>query len=48
MLLRVSRLADDLPEVAEMELNLAGPALFDARVRVVRYQPQDPYLRKLR
>jgi acyl-CoA synthetase (NDP forming)/GNAT superfamily N-acetyltransferase len=48
VLLRVSRLADDLPGVAEMELDLAGPAVFDARVRVAPYQPQDPYLRKLR
>jgi hypothetical protein len=50
LLLRVSRLADDLPEVAEMELDLAGPgpAVSGARVRVAPYQPQDPYLRKLR
>ena len=48
LLLRVSRLADDLPGVAEMELELAGPAVSGARVRVAPYQPQDPYLRKLR
>jgi hypothetical protein len=50
LLLRVSRLADDLPGVAEMELDLAGPgpAVSGARVRVAPYQPQDPYLRKLR
>jgi acyl-CoA synthetase (NDP forming) len=48
LLLRVSRLADDLPGVAEMELDLVGPAVSGARVRVAPYQPQDPYLRKLR
>jgi acyl-CoA synthetase (NDP forming)/GNAT superfamily N-acetyltransferase len=48
LLLRVSRLTDDLPGVAEMELYLAGPAVSGARVRVAPYQPQDPYLRKLR
>jgi hypothetical protein len=38
LLLRVSRLADDLPELAELELNpVAGPegcVIVDARVRV--------------
>jgi acyl-CoA synthetase (NDP forming)/GNAT superfamily N-acetyltransferase len=51
LLLRVSRLADDLPAVAELELRpvVAGtPAVIDARVRVAPYQPADPYLRKLR
>jgi hypothetical protein len=51
LLLRVSRLADDLPWVAELELRpvVAGtPAVIDARVRVAPYQPADPYLRKLR
>jgi hypothetical protein len=48
LLLRVSRLADDLPEVTELDLDLAGPAVISARVHVEPYQPQDPYLRKLR
>jgi acyl-CoA synthetase (NDP forming) len=53
LLLRVSRLAEDLPEVTELDLSpvIAAPdgaAVVDARVRVAPYQPQDPFLRKLR
>jgi acyl-CoA synthetase (NDP forming)/RimJ/RimL family protein N-acetyltransferase len=48
LLLRVSRLADDLPEVTELELDLGGAAVISARVKVEPSQPQDPYLRKLR
>jgi acyl-CoA synthetase (NDP forming) len=48
LLLRVSRLADDLPEVTELELDLRGAAVITAQVKVEPYQPQDPYLRKLR
>jgi acyl-CoA synthetase (NDP forming)/GNAT superfamily N-acetyltransferase len=48
LLLRVSRLADDLPEVAELDLDLGGAAVINARVRVEPYQPQDPFLRRLR
>ena len=52
LLLRVSRLADDLPEVTELELApvVAGPALavVNARVKVTPYEPEDPFLRKLR
>jgi acyl-CoA synthetase (NDP forming)/GNAT superfamily N-acetyltransferase len=53
LLLRVSRLADDLPEVTDLELSpvIAGPdgvAVVNARVRVTPYEPQDPFLRKLR
>jgi hypothetical protein len=48
LLLRVSRLADDLPEVTELELDLGGAAVSRARVKVEPSQPQDPYLRKLR
>jgi len=48
LLLRVSRLADDLPEVTELDLDLGGPAVINARVMVEPYQPQDPFLRKLR
>jgi acyl-CoA synthetase (NDP forming) len=53
LLLRVSRLADDLPEVTELDLSpvIARPhAVFamDARIKVTPCSPQDPYLRKLR
>ena len=53
LLLRVSRLADDLPEVAELDLNpvLARPdgaVAVDARVRVAAAAPRDPFLRQLR
>jgi acyl-CoA synthetase (NDP forming) len=53
LLLRVGRLADELPEVTELELSpvVAGPdevAVVNARVLLSPYQPQDPFLRKLR
>src|SRR5205823_14336667 len=53
LLLRVSRLADDLPEVAELDLNpvIAKPRgvfAVDARVKLAPSLPQDPFLRKLR
>jgi acyl-CoA synthetase (NDP forming) len=53
VLLRVSRLADDLPEVAELDLNpvLATPGgaqVVAARIRVSQAQPHDPFLRQLR
>jgi acyl-CoA synthetase (NDP forming) len=53
VLLRVSRLADDLPEVAELDLNpmiarADGCQAADARVRIVPAEPSDPFLRKLR
>ena len=48
LLLRVARLADDLPEVTELDLDLGGAAVISARVEVEPYQPQDPYLRRLR
>jgi hypothetical protein len=48
LLLRVSRLADDLPEVTELELDMDGAAVISARVKVEPSPPQDPYLRKLR
>jgi acyl-CoA synthetase (NDP forming)/GNAT superfamily N-acetyltransferase len=52
-LLRISRLADDLPQVAELDLNpvLARPdGVFavDARVRVTSHRAADPFLRQLR
>ncbi len=53
LLLRVSQLADDLPEVTELDLNPViarpdGAFVVDARIKVRPYQPQDPFLRKLR
>jgi hypothetical protein len=53
LLLRVSRLADDLPEVAGLELNplIARPDgvhVSDARVRIAPAEPRDPFLRQLR
>ena len=52
LLLRVSRLSDDLPEVTDLELDpvIAGPALavVDARIKVTPYEPKDPFLRRLR
>jgi acyl-CoA synthetase (NDP forming)/GNAT superfamily N-acetyltransferase len=52
-LLRVSRLADDLPEVAELDLNPViarpdGAFAVDARVRVTSQTAADPFLRRLR
>ncbi len=53
LLLRVSRLADDLPEVTDLDLDPViarpdGVFVVDARVNARPYQPQDPFLRKLR
>lgn len=53
VLLRVSRLAEDLPEVAELDLNpvlaLPGGAVAaDVRIRVSPAEPRDPFLRQLR
>jgi acyl-CoA synthetase (NDP forming)/GNAT superfamily N-acetyltransferase len=53
LLLRVSRLADDLPEVTRLDLSpvIAGPDIaivMAARITVAPYEPQDPFLRKLR
>ena len=51
-LLRVSRLADDLPQVAELDLNpvIARPdgiTAVDARIRVTSHGQADPFLRQL-
>jgi len=53
LLLRVSRLSDDLPEVTDLELDpvIAGPdgvAVVNARIKVTPYEPKDPFLRRLR
>jgi acyl-CoA synthetase (NDP forming)/GNAT superfamily N-acetyltransferase len=53
LLLRVSRLADDLPEITDLDLNPViarpdGVFVVDARVKATQYAPQDPFLRKLR
>jgi hypothetical protein len=53
LLLRVSRLADDLPEITGLDLSpvIAGPdgaIVMAAQITVAPYEPQDPFLRKLR
>ncbi|MFD7695557.1 GNAT family N-acetyltransferase [Streptomyces sp. NPDC059805] len=53
LLSRLSRMAADLPQLAETDFNpvLATPdavTVLDARVRLVPCRPQDPYLRRLR
>jgi acyl-CoA synthetase (NDP forming)/L-amino acid N-acyltransferase YncA len=53
LLLRVSRLSDDLPEITELDLSPViaredGTTATGARIRVVPQAPQDPFLRRLR
>jgi hypothetical protein len=53
LLLRVSRLADELPEVAELDLNPViaahdGVQAVAARIRVSPARPRDPFLRRPR
>jgi acyl-CoA synthetase (NDP forming)/GNAT superfamily N-acetyltransferase len=53
LLLRVSRLASDLPEVTDLDLSPViarpdGVVAVGARVKVAPYLPQDPFLRRLR
>jgi hypothetical protein len=53
VLLRVSRLADDLPEVAELGLDPViarpdGAHAANARIRITPVHPHDPLLRRLR
>jgi len=53
VLLRVSQMADDLAQIAELELNpviarAAGAEALDARVRVRAAESSDAYLRQLR
>jgi acyl-CoA synthetase (NDP forming) len=52
-LLRISRLADDLPQVTELDLNPViarpdGVFAVDTRVRVTSHGAADPFLRQLR
>ena len=52
ILIRVSRLADDLPQVAELDLNPViarpdGVIAVDARIRVTSNRLADPFLRQL-
>jgi acyl-CoA synthetase (NDP forming)/RimJ/RimL family protein N-acetyltransferase len=53
LLLRISRLAEDLPEITELDLNPViarpdGAHVVDARIKVMPCEPPDPFLRKLR
>jgi acyl-CoA synthetase (NDP forming) len=53
VLMRVSRLADDIPEISELDLNPViarpdGAVAVDARIRVIPQAPRDPFLRRLR
>jgi acyl-CoA synthetase (NDP forming) len=53
ILLRLGRLADDHPQIAELDLNPViirpdGTTAVDARIRLQPHQPWDPYLRRLR
>jgi acyl-CoA synthetase (NDP forming)/GNAT superfamily N-acetyltransferase len=53
LLLRVSRLAEDLPEITDLDLNPViaradGAVAVDARVRLSHRDRQDPFLRMLR
>ncbi|MEV0414905.1 GNAT family N-acetyltransferase [Streptomyces sp. NPDC050448] len=53
LLLRLSRMAADLPQLAEVDFNpvlatAEGVSMLDARVRLVPRSAQDPYLRRLR
>jgi len=53
VLLRVSRLTDDIPEITELDLNpvIARPdsaIAVDARIRIAPQVPRDPFLRRLR
>ncbi|HEY0933744.1 MAG TPA: acetate--CoA ligase family protein, partial [Trebonia sp.] len=53
LLLRVSRLTDDRPEITELDLHpvIIGPGsavAVDAQIRVAPQEAQDPFLRRLR
>jgi acyl-CoA synthetase (NDP forming)/GNAT superfamily N-acetyltransferase len=53
VLMRVSRLANDLPEITDLDLNPViarpdGVVAASARIKVTPQSPQDPFLRRLR
>jgi acyl-CoA synthetase (NDP forming)/GNAT superfamily N-acetyltransferase len=53
MLLRISQMADDLPQITELDLSPViarrdGAVAVDARIRIQPAQPADAYLRQLR
>jgi hypothetical protein len=53
VLMRVSRLASDIPEISGLDLNPViarpdGAVAVDARIRVIPQGPRDPFLRRLR
>ncbi|HEX8009011.1 MAG TPA: GNAT family N-acetyltransferase [Trebonia sp.] len=53
VLMRVSRLADDLPEITDLDLSPViarpdGVVAAGARIKVAPQSPQDPFLRRLR
>jgi acyl-CoA synthetase (NDP forming)/GNAT superfamily N-acetyltransferase len=53
MLMRISRLAEDIPEICELDLNPViarpdGAIAVDSRMRVVPQAPHDPFLRRLK
>jgi acyl-CoA synthetase (NDP forming) len=53
LLLRVARLAEDRPEISELSLAPViarpdGVFIVDAQVRVMPFEPHDPFLRRLR
>ena len=52
MLLRISQLADDLPQIAELDLPVIarpdGARALDGQIRIQAAEPADAYLRRLR
>jgi ATP-grasp domain len=53
MLLRISQMADDLPQITELDLSPViarrdGAVAVDARIRIQPAQLADAYLRQLR
>jgi len=53
LLLRIGRLAEMVPEIAELDLNPVlvherGYVVVDAKIRLTPVEPADPYLRRLR
>ena len=52
MLLRISQLADDLPQIAELDLHVIarpdGARAVDGQIRIQAAEPADTYLRRLR